>query len=277
MRASASQVGDAPLDVAGQPGQRLAPEEGQEPIQVGIDGQNLDALGTQETSQRRKGRIGRRGITGRRIDECKLHARRTRAVGRPSAVEFSAGINAGTRLSAEGNTEYTWQRRELIMRRAAFILAVLAGACGSDSAANVAGTYTIALTIQQNECGILGNDPGTSSSGVTVEVTQDGSNVTAKVQGLAGLALGVATGSATFTGKVSGNSLDLSISGTVSGSSGTCAFTRNAHLVGTVSGDVLTGSVTYTYATNKTADCGTRDSCQDIQVFNGTRPPTVSL
>jgi len=40
---------------------------------------------------------------------------------------------------------------------------------------------------------------------------------------------------------------------------------------------VLTGSVTYTYATNKTADCGTRDSCQDIQVFNGTRPPTVSL
>jgi hypothetical protein len=140
----------------------------------------------------------------------------------------------------------------------------------------VAGTYTIALTIQQNDCGILANDPGTSSTGVTVEVTQDGSNVTAKVQGAAGLALGLAMGSATFTGKVSGNSLDLSISGTVSGSSGTCAFTRNAHLVGTVAGDVLTGTVTYTFATNKT-DCGTRDTCQDTQVFNGTRPPTVSL
>jgi hypothetical protein len=163
------------------------------------------------------------------------------------------------------------------MRRAAFILAVLAGACSSDSAANVAGTYTIALTIQQNECGILGNDPGTSSSGVTVVVTQEGSKVTAQVQGAAALGLGLATGSATFTGTVSGNSLDLSISGTVSGSSGTCAFTRNAHLVGTVAGDVLTGSVTYSFATNKTADCGIRDTCQDIQVFNGTRPPTVSL
>jgi hypothetical protein len=163
------------------------------------------------------------------------------------------------------------------MRRAAFILAVLAGACDSDSAANVAGSYTIALTIQQNECGILANDPETSSTGVSVVITQDGSKVTAKVQGAAALGLGLAMGSATFTGTVSGNSLDLSISGTVSGSSGTCAFTRNARLVGTVAGDVLTGSVTYTFATNRMPDCGTRNTCQDIQVFNGTRPPTVSL
>jgi hypothetical protein len=100
--------------------------------------------------------------------------------------------------------------------------------------------------------------------------------VTAKVQGVPGLGLGLATGSDTFTGKVSGNSLDLSIVGNVPGSSGNCAFTRNAHLVGTVAGDLLTGSVTYTYATNKNPDCGTRDTCQDVQVLNGARPPTVS-
>ena len=87
---------------------------------------------------------------------------------------------------------------------------------------------------------------------------------------------GLATGSDTFTGKLSGNTLDLSISGTVSGSSSTCAFTRDAYLVATISGDVLTGSVTYTYATNKTPDCGTRDTCQDVQLLNGTRPPTVN-
>jgi hypothetical protein len=162
------------------------------------------------------------------------------------------------------------------MRRTAFILALLAGACGSDTPANVAGTYTLALTIEKNDCGILANAVGTSSTGVTVVVTQDGSNVTAKVQGVAGLGLGLATGSDTFTGKLSGNTLDLSISGTVSGSSSTCAFTRDAHLVATISGDVLTGSVTYTYATNKTPDCGTRDTCQDVQLLNGTRPPTVN-
>jgi hypothetical protein len=140
----------------------------------------------------------------------------------------------------------------------------------------MAGTYTLALTIQKNECGILANDVGTSSTGVTVVVTQDGSNVTAKVEGAAALGLGLALGSATFTGKVSGSSLDLSISGTVPGSSGTCAFTRNAHLVGTVSGDLLTGSVTYTFATNKASDCGIRDTCQDVQLLNGTRPPTAN-
>jgi hypothetical protein len=34
--------------------------------------------------------------------------------------------------------------------------------------------------------------------------------------------------------------------------------------------------VTYRFVTNKTADCGTRDTCQDVQIFNGTRPPKVS-
>jgi hypothetical protein len=183
-------------------------------------------------------------------------------------------VVGGQKLSAEGNTEYSCKRRERLMQRAAFILAVLAAACSSDATANVAGTYTLALTVQQNECGILTNAAGTSSTGVTVVVTQDGANVTAKVQGAAGLGLSLATGSDTFTGKISGNSLDLSIIGTVAGSSGTCAFTRNAHLVGTLAGDLLTGSVTYTYATNQNADCGTRDTCQDIQRFNGTRPPT---
>ena len=37
-----------------------------------------------------------------------------------------------------------------------------------------------------------------------------------------------------------------------------------------------TGTVTYTFATNRTADCGPRDTCQDIQRFNGTHPPRVS-
>jgi len=162
------------------------------------------------------------------------------------------------------------------MRKTAFILALLAGACGSDTPANVAGTYTLALTVEQNQCGILNNDAGTTSTGATVVVTQDGSNVTAQVQGAAGLGLSLIAGSDTFTGKVSDHSLDLSIIGTVAGSSGTCAFTRNAHLVGKLEGDSLSGSVTYTYATNNAPDCGTRETCQDIQLFDGARPPTVS-
>jgi hypothetical protein len=162
------------------------------------------------------------------------------------------------------------------MARKTLILVLLALGCGSESPADVAGTYTLSLTVRQNECGILGGSVGDTSSGVEIVVAQPGagSDVTGQVQGVAGLALALAMGSDTFTGKMAGNSLDMSISGTMAGSNGTCAFTRNAHLDAKLSGDVLTGTVTYTFATNKTADCGTRDTCQDIQAFNGTRPPT---
>jgi hypothetical protein len=162
------------------------------------------------------------------------------------------------------------------MTRKASVFILLALGCSSDSPSDVAGTYTLALTVQQTECGILAGQVGDSSSGVGMVVTQSGSDVTGQVQGLAGLALGLAMGSDTFTGKVAGASLDLAIAGTMAGSSGTCAFTRNARMQATLSGDVLTGTVTYTFATNRTADCGTRDTCKDVQRFNGTRPPRVS-
>jgi hypothetical protein len=112
---------------------------------------------------------------------------------------------------------------ESTMLRKTLIAALLCCSCGSDSPANVAGTYTLSLAVKQVDCGILGGSVGDTSS-VQIVVTQAGSDVTAQVQDLgAALGLGLAMGSATFTGKVSGDSLDLWIHGTTSGSSGTCA------------------------------------------------------
>ena len=161
------------------------------------------------------------------------------------------------------------------MGKSVLTLVLLACACGSDTPADVAGTYALSLTVQKNDCGIVGNAVGESSSGVGMVLTQTGSQVDAQVQGVAGLALGLVVGSDTFKGNVSGNALDLSISGTMPGSNGTCAYTREARLLGKVASDVITGSVTYRFVTNMTADCGTRNTCQDVQIFNGTRPPKV--
>jgi hypothetical protein len=166
--------------------------------------------------------------------------------------------------------------KEIPMRKSVLTLVLLSCACGSDTPADVAGTYTLSLTVQKNDCGIVGNAVGESSSGVQLAVTPAGSLVDAQVQGVAGLALALVMGSDTFKGNISGNALDLSISGTMPGSNGTCAYTRESRLTGKVVGDVITGSVTYRFVTNKTADCGTRDTCQDVQIFNGTRPPKVS-
>jgi hypothetical protein len=162
------------------------------------------------------------------------------------------------------------------MRRLASLAVLFALGCSSESPANVAGTYTLSLTVKQNDCGILNGAVGDQASGVQIVMTQSGSDVTAQVQNLAAaLGLGLATGTDTFTGKVAGDALDLWIYGTAAGASGTCAFTRNVHLKAKLSGDVLVGTVTYTFATNQTPDCGTRDTCQDVQDFNGTRPPSV--
>jgi hypothetical protein len=165
---------------------------------------------------------------------------------------------------------------ESTMLRKTLIAVLLACGCGSESPANVAGTYTLALTVRQTECEILGGSVGDTSSGVQIVVTQTGSDVNAQVQNVAAaLLLTIATGTATFTGKVAGNSLDLWIYGTTWGASGTCDYTRNVHLQAELSGDVLVGTLTYTFATDGAPDCGTKDTCQDIQAMNGTRPPSV--
>jgi hypothetical protein len=55
------------------------------------------------------------------------------------------------------------------MARNVLMFVVLFCACGSDTPANVAGTYTMSLTVRQNQCGILSNPSGPSSTGVGAE------------------------------------------------------------------------------------------------------------
>jgi len=99
--------------------------------------------------------------------------------------------------------------------------------------------------------------------------------VTAKVQGVAGMGLSLATGSDTFTGKISGNSLDLSIIEPWAGPAAPVPSHATPTWSARLPEILLTGSVTYTYATNKNADCGTRDTCQDIQRFTAPAPPEL--
>ena len=149
-------------------------------------------------------------------------------------------------------------------------LLVLA-ACGGS--ADVAGNYTIALTNRDNGCNFQGWTVGQQTTGVGVQITQNGSSVTAAVQGAGTIGLDAALGSHTFTGSVSGDKLDLSITGTRALSMGNCAYTYNAAIAATSSGDALSGRITYTAATNGNSDCATLQGCMTFQDFNGTRPP----
>jgi hypothetical protein len=152
-------------------------------------------------------------------------------------------------------------------------LAVVVG-CGDGEPANVAGNFTVAVTNGANGCNLMNWQPGASTTGIGVTVTQDGSNASATVEGLVGAFVQAALGSRTFTGEVRGTRLDLDLIGTNAQTTGNCTYTYDALLDGNIDGDVITGTITYTAATNDQTDCAPLEGCASVQDFNGTRPPT---
>lgn len=151
-------------------------------------------------------------------------------------------------------------------------LALALAACGDDPA-DVAGTYTIALTNRTNGCELANWTEGPITGAVTMVVTQNGGSASAEVQGLARAALDAITGGHVFTGDVDGAELSATIVGTRASSQGACAYTIDADLEATLAGDNLSGSVFYRARTNGAADCGTLTGCASQQDFAGARPP----
>jgi len=158
------------------------------------------------------------------------------------------------------------------MRRLYWTLLLLLG-CG-DSAVNMAGNYSIALTSGDNGCNFQGWTVGAMTSGIPLSVTQSGQSVSAVVGGAAGLYVNGALGSNTFTGTASGTTLVASIHGTRSYTQGACTYTITAIATGSLAGDYLSGNIDYTTNTNASPQCGSIQGCHSRQQFNGTRPPT---
>ncbi len=158
------------------------------------------------------------------------------------------------------------------MRTALLLSSLLLASCGSPAPANVAGNYSLNFTNNNNGCNYANWTNGGMST-VAVVITQNGSAVQAVVQGVVAIYLDATFGSHTFSGTVDGNLLSLTLQGSNGGKQGNCVYTVNAQLAATVSSDFLTGTITYTDATNNNSDCATLQGCQSQQTFNGSRPP----
>ncbi len=149
------------------------------------------------------------------------------------------------------------------------VFACLAG-CSSDPI-DLAGDYTVALTSRDNGCNYAGWTVGNMTTGVDVVITQSGSSATATVNGSAGVVLDAFVGGHVYTGNVDGDSFDLVQHGTKSSTMGNCTYTITSDIVGTLSGDSISGSVKYTDATNGDPSCPM--NCLSSQDYNGSRPP----
>jgi hypothetical protein len=150
-------------------------------------------------------------------------------------------------------------------------LSTCLAACGSDDA-DVSGNYMTTITNGGNGCN-FGNWTVGAVTNAAVTVTQGGNRITASVTGLPGLVLDAALGDHVYTGIVSGDSLDVNLFGTRTNNTGNCTYTYNSEIHAAVTGDVLTGQIDYTSATNGNPDCAAIMDCRSSQDFNGTRPP----
>jgi uncharacterized transporter YbjL len=162
--------------------------------------------------------------------------------------------------------------------RALLIFSTSLLACGSESfqeapPVNVAGTYSVAITNKSNGCNFDRWQEGSTTQNIELVMTQEGAKARGTVGGLVGGLLEAWLGTKTFDGDVTTNRVNLKAIGknpqTVAG----CTSTTTATLEGVLTGNALQGTITYTYSTNKSPDCGFRDTCATIQDFSGSRPP----
>jgi hypothetical protein len=154
------------------------------------------------------------------------------------------------------------------------VSAVGCGNSDSPPPADIHGNYTLSETNGPSTCPLPNWTQGASTSGIPFRVSQNGSSASGDVGGAGAIFLGLYCGNAHLEGTVSGPNVDLRLTGTRSLSSGSCAFTIDAHLEATVDKDVLTGSISYAPNTNSSPDCAAVRTCTARMNLNGTRPPT---
>ena len=166
---------------------------------------------------------------------------------------------------------------------AALVSLALAAAplgCGSsdnEMPLDPSGMYSINLRNDMNGCSLENWQEGAVSM-VPLTITRsatDPTAITGKLGGVAGVVAVLVIGTDTFTGKVKGNGVQLESLGSRRMMMGACESTGVIRLQGMLTGDVLTGLVSYSFNTNKDPACGVKNTCATLQSFNGTRPPTV--
>lgn len=159
---------------------------------------------------------------------------------------------------------------------------ILGGACGGeDEPIDVSGSYSLNITNGPNECMVANWMAGQVSMGqVSLVLTQqsaDRSLVSGQVMGAGGFVEAIFRllyGSNTFSGTVSGNALMMDlVGGGAPETTGACTSTRHARAAATLDKDTLTGTLYHYFKTNNVPDCAYRNTCNNTQMFNGTRPP----
>ncbi len=145
-------------------------------------------------------------------------------------------------------------------------------ACGSSPPTNFAGDYSVQLVNGANDCGFANWTAG-SASNVKITMTQDGSTAQFTVDDVFAAAyLNLVVGASTFVGSVKDDTFSATFLGVKTATQGACTYKVNTKLSMTLdSNNVLSGTLTYTPATNADASCGVLNTCSQSQTVSGSR------
>src|SRR6185295_13811231 len=111
------------------------------------------------------------------------------------------------------------------------------------------------VTNDGSTCADIVLDERKVNNGVVFTVEQMGANVTMQVDRLTSPSLEAVFGTSSFSGTVTENHIDATITGTVPITRGSCVYTFDGALGANLGGDILTGDIVYLPRTNGHADC----------------------
>jgi hypothetical protein len=147
--------------------------------------------------------------------------------------------------------------------------------CGGEEefTVDVSGEYSVSLSHGTTTCDIPDWSQREDYLGVPFSITQDDNQLHATITGVEGAAVAwLLLGTAEFDGTVKQTSLTLTNYGTISHTMGSCSFTYMATIDGKLTGDAISGTITYAPNTNGSPDC-VAIKCEAVQNFSGSRPP----
>jgi hypothetical protein len=145
------------------------------------------------------------------------------------------------------------------------------GAPNSEPPADVSGEYVVSLTNGASNCSTVDWTEGQMTTGVMFTIRQNGSTVTAEAGGDAAVYFVLLTGSNQFAGSVHGNAFTLIDHGPAVSQSGNCTYTLDAIVAGTLEGDTITGTLTYSPVVSDDPACA-QYACAAVQDYTGVRP-----
>ncbi len=136
----------------------------------------------------------------------------------------------------------------------------------------VGGQYDMTVHNGTNGCQFEDWVEGDTATDIGLRIEQDQKDLVGRLEGSVGsLVVALALGTAEFTGEVASNRVTLVAVSPYVSRDGSCTFSREVTLRGELNGNVMSGEIEHSLATNDAPGCEGLEDCVSVQTFDSIR------